>query len=65
MQFVAHPSVQEYLLSDWYFGWKNWSHISAAKFTFLSLLIMIAFPLLSVMYILIPLAFFVNFIETP
>ena len=64
-QFIAHPNCQEYTLARWYFGNQKWRQMSTLRFTLLSMLVSMLYPVLSIIYILLPWDKFSRMVKTP
>ncbi|XP_077985518.1 short transient receptor potential channel 4-like isoform X2 [Glandiceps talaboti] len=53
-KFMAHPHCQQFLIERWYRGLKDWRETGILKKMVISSLIMMFFPILSLVYILLP-----------
>ncbi|XP_077977349.1 short transient receptor potential channel 4-like [Glandiceps talaboti] len=64
-KFVTHPYCQQELIVRWYHGLPNWRDSSALRNFVISMLIVVFFPVLSLMYIIFPYGKFGRFMRIP
>ncbi|XP_071947981.1 short transient receptor potential channel 4-like [Antedon mediterranea] len=53
-KFVAHPHCQQRLIEMWFHGLKGWRDQSSLRSTLLTILMALAFPLVSIAYMVYP-----------
>ncbi|XP_070534602.1 short transient receptor potential channel 4-like isoform X2 [Ptychodera flava] len=64
-KFVAHPYCQQELIERWYSGLADWRDRNAIRNFLLSILIMIFYPILCLIYLIVPVGKFRRFMRTP
>ncbi|XP_070565521.1 short transient receptor potential channel 4-like [Ptychodera flava] len=64
-KFVVHPHCQQHLSELWYRGLENWQDSSLTWNLVISTLIMLAFPVLGLLYLIYPYGKFGRFMRIP
>ncbi|XP_070535325.1 short transient receptor potential channel 4-like [Ptychodera flava] len=64
-QFVAHPYCQQELIERWYRGLPDWRDQGSIRNFLLSTLIMVFYPILCLLYIVLPVGKFRRFMRVP